>query len=78
MLVDSIQYILENAREELGRIEDIKADVEERISELNDLESRASEMEARATDAITTLEELSYALGEVEVLADDAINLGIY
>ena len=66
MLVDNIQGILEDAREELSRIEDIKADVGERISELNDLE------------AIDTLEELSYALGEAESLADDANNLGVY
>ena len=35
-------------------------------------------MEARATEAIDTLEELSYALGEAESLADDANNLGVY
>ena len=64
MLVDNIQGILEDAREELSRIEDIKADV--------------GEMEARATEAIDTLEELSYALGEAESLADDANNLGVY
>lgn len=78
MIVDTIQGMLEDAREELNRVQDIKQDVEQRIEELNELNDRAGDIEARAMETIDALEELSFVLGEVEVIADDANNLGVY
>ena len=77
MSVD-IHELINHAQDEIGKVGEIQADVENRIDELETLKIRAEETMNSANDYIENLENLANALDDIEGIIDDASYLGIY